>query len=358
MWAHWLRRQTVFVALVSTAPLLSNCVSAVDDPAFGFNGTATQNAADGQPGAEAGDAAGNGDKANSAVAAALADTSAPAAPAAAAVDAEADKTGRIMADIPPATAKPAPYPLASGRTAIAAYAGASVGQSSETAQPAEGAAKHADNSLFTSLFAESQTKTPIRNADVGKSRRVILKSEGAPVPVASDGITELASLPGVKSRASLFEIGQRASADYDAEILEEANGDQDSFQVASLSGMARMAPNGLLVQRPDVQTGCFEPKLVAMIRSVEAKFHTKAIVTSGYRSPSYNKRVNGAQKSMHMSCKAADIQVPGANNIAVANYVRSLPGRGGVGTYCHTTAIHVDIGRERDWNWSCTRRRA
>jgi uncharacterized protein YcbK (DUF882 family) len=30
-----------------------------------------------------------------------------------------------------------------------------------------------------------------------------------------------------------------------------------------------------------------------------------------------------------------------------------MPGRGGVGTYCHTTSIHVDIGPERDWNWKC-----
>ncbi|RYF97699.1 MAG: DUF882 domain-containing protein, partial [Caulobacteraceae bacterium] len=259
-----------------------------------------------------------------------------------------------------ASATPAtrePFPLASGRTAIAAYAGATVGQSSETAIIAAETPKQADSSLFATLFAKSEAKTPIRNADVGKSRRVILKPEGAPQP-ADGGPTEMASLPGVKSRASLFEIGQRASADYDAEILEEANGDEGTYQVASLSGMARMAPNGLLVQRPDVQTSCFEPKLVSMIRAVEARYHTKAVVTSGYRSPSYNKRVNGAQKSMHMACKAADIQVPGANNLEVAAFLRGLPGRGGVGTYCHTTAIHVDIGRERDWNWACRRRRA
>lgn len=349
-----LRHQTVFVALVSAAPLLAGCVSAVDDPAFGFNSGATPNAAEAAAAAEATD--GQPGKSSDQAEAAGASDQAAAEPA---PDADG-KSPRVTAEAE-ATTTPAagssPFPLASGRTAIAAYAGATVGRSSETAQPADETGKRADGSLFDSLFAQSEAKTPVRNADVGKSRRVILKPEGAPV-AASLGVTEMAALPGVKSRASLFEIGQRASADYDAEILEEANGDEGTYQVASLSGLARMAPNGLMVQRPDVQTSCFEPKLVSLLRAVESKFRTKVVVTSGYRSPSYNKRVNGAQKSMHMSCKAADIQVPGANNIEVANYVRSLAGRGGVGTYCHTTAIHVDIGRERDWNWACRRRRA
>jgi uncharacterized protein YcbK (DUF882 family) len=33
-----------------------------------------------------------------------------------------------------------------------------------------------------------------------------------------------------------------------------------------------------------------------------------------------------------------------------------MPGRGGVGTYCHTNSVHVDVGPERDWNWRCRRR--
>ena len=37
-----------------------------------------------------------------------------------------------------------------------------------------------------------------------------------------------------------------------------------------------------------------------------------------------------------MYCAAADVQVPGVSKWELANYVRSMPGRGGVGTYCHT----------------------
>jgi uncharacterized protein YcbK (DUF882 family) len=57
-----------------------------------------------------------------------------------------------------------------------------------------------------------------------------------------------------------------------------------------------------------------------------------------------------------MNCAAADIVVEGVSKWELAQFARSLPGRGGVGTYCHTNAVHVDVGPERDWNWRCGRR--
>ncbi|MBE7186105.1 MAG: YcbK family protein [Methylobacterium mesophilicum] len=240
-------------------------------------------------------------------------------------------------------------PIATGPAAIAAFAGSSVLASSQTDQPAAGNGAHANQTMFASLYAQSRAKTPIRNADLGKTRRVILPRQGAPIDAGGS------ALPGVRNASSLFEIGQKASADYDADILDEASGEEGVYQTASISGLARLAPNGLMVQRPDVQTSCFQPELVSIIRAVETRFHTKVVVTSGYRSPSHNLRVNGAKRSMHLQCKAADILVPNADKFQVANYVRTLPNRGGVGTYCHTAAIHVDTGRQRDWNWACRR---
>ena len=84
----------------------------------------------------------------------------------------------------------------------------------------------------------------------------------------------------------------------------------------------------------------------------------KAIVTSGFRSRAYNRLIRGARNSMHIQCKAADIQVQGVSKARLARYLRSLPGRGGVGTYCHTKSVHLDIGKKRDWNRRCRRRRA
>ena len=122
-------------------------------------------------------------------------------------------------------------------------------------------------------------------------------------------------------------------------------------------GLARLAPNGLLKQRESVDTACLKPKLVRMLKAVERHFGKRLVVTSGYRSPSYNKKVRGAEKSQHMYCAAVDVQLPGVSKWELAKYVRAMPGRGGVGTYCHGS-IHIDVGPERDWNWKCGRRKA
>ncbi|TIR86833.1 MAG: DUF882 domain-containing protein, partial [Mesorhizobium sp.] len=122
------------------------------------------------------------------------------------------------------------------------------------------------------------------------------------------------------------------------------------------AGMARLAPNGLLRQNESVDVACLKPSLVRVLKTIEGHFGRKMIVTSGYRDPARNRRANGAKNSLHMYCAAADIQAPGVSKWELASYVRSMPGRGGVGTYCHTESVHVDVGPERDWNWRCRRR--
>ena len=72
------------------------------------------------------------------------------------------------------------------------------------------------------------------------------------------------------------------------------------------------------------------------------------MLLSGYRSPQHNKRARGSRNSLHMYCAAADIQVAGIGKWELAQYLRSMPGRGGVGTYCHTKSVHIDVGPERD----------
>jgi uncharacterized protein YcbK (DUF882 family) len=161
------------------------------------------------------------------------------------------------------------------------------------------------------------------------------------------------ALPGVRQTA-LFEIRRRSGVDDDSDV--DLNEDEGPYQVASAAGLARLAPNGLLKQHESVDVACLKPSLVRMLKSIEGHFGRKAIVTSGYRDPSRNRRARGAKNSLHMYCAAADIQIPGVSKWDLANYVRTMPGRGGVGTYCHTNSVHVDVGPERDWNWRCRRR--
>lgn len=129
------------------------------------------------------------------------------------------------------------------------------------------------------------------------------------------------------------------------------------LQKASLPGMTRVAPNGVHIQNASVEVACFKPNLLNVIKTVETHFGKPVVVTSGYRDPEHNRMVGGAEESMHKSCDAADIKIDGVSKWDIASYIRSLPGRGGVGTYCHTDSVHLDTGNNRDWNWGCSARR-
>ncbi|WP_235911706.1 YcbK family protein [Mesorhizobium xinjiangense] len=161
------------------------------------------------------------------------------------------------------------------------------------------------------------------------------------------------ALPGVR-QDSLFEITRKSGLgnDDDVDLYEESG----SVDVASAAGLARLAPNGLLKQTDGVDVGCLKPSLVRVLKTIERHYGKRLIVTSGYRNPERNRRARGARNSLHMYCAAADVQVPGVSKWELAKYVRSMSGRGGVGTYCHTKSVHVDVGPERDWNWRCRRR--
>ncbi|MEM1364692.1 MAG: D-Ala-D-Ala carboxypeptidase family metallohydrolase, partial [Pseudomonadota bacterium] len=74
-------------------------------------------------------------------------------------------------------------------------------------------------------------------------------------------------------------------------------------------------------------------------------------------SPASNRRAGGARNSRHTFCDAADIQVAGVSKWTLAKYLRTIPGRGGVGTYCHTKSVHIDTYKKRDWNWACRKRK-
>ena len=154
--------------------------------------------------------------------------------------------------------------------------------------------------------------------------------------------------------------GGFASGLYSLGNKDDIDDDQPAglMKLASLSGLARTAAHGLKVQGSSVEVGCFKPELVNMIKSIERHFGRTALVTSGYRDIGHNRRVGGVEGSLHTSCNAADVQVAGVSKWELASFARDLPGRGGVGTYCHTASIHIDTGTQRDWNWRCRRKDA
>lgn len=195
--------------------------------------------------------------------------------------------------------------------------------------------------------ASRSTKLALVDPEPAKTRKIISTT-------SSPARASVSSLPGVR-REALFEIKHGDGSNDISDI--DVNESDGSYQVASAAGLARLAPNGLRTQHSGVDVKCLKPELVRVLKTVERKYGRPVVVTSGYRNPNANKRAGGAKKSLHMYCAAADIQVEGVSKWALASYLRTMPGRGGVGTYCHTQSVHIDIGPKRDWNWRCRRRK-
>ncbi len=196
---------------------------------------------------------------------------------------------------------------------------------------------------LASLFAPKRREKPraesTRAVPAGEKKTITASNAGQP-RVASLAYT---SLPGVNMNP-LFSMEHEAH---------EADEDDAPVEVANLSGLARLTPSGLILQTEKVETGCFKPQLLDILKTVEGHYGRKVMVTSGLRAI----KVNRKRQSLHTRCEAADIQVAGVSKWELANFLRNVPGRGGVGTYCHTNSVHIDIGPQRDWNWRCRRRK-
>ncbi len=210
-------------------------------------------------------------------------------------------------------------------------------------------------SAAPSPIKQREEPKPIVETDPGETKPIITLASAKEKPVRMASLGDDNALPGVRQTA-LFEIKRKSGIDDDSDVdLHEDEG--GGPVLASAAGLARLAPNGLLKQTERVDVACLKPSLVRVLKTVERHYGKKMIITSGYRSPAHNRRARGAKNSQHMYCAAADVQIPGVSKWELAKLVRSMPGRGGVGTYCHTNSVHIDVGPERDWNWRCRRRK-
>lgn len=307
------------------------------------------------------------------VVAALAPEQSPNQPA------EAVAAAASEAPVPAAGAEAttAAVPIPAPRLAAEDAAGSAPQEVASAAPPAPTAPVSAKKRSFLSSFFGKANAEPARPKSPEIFRQVVTnppppEQADQPETKKAEPLIQLASLtptetkplidrtpndnalPGVRQTA-LFEIKRKSGLDDDSDVdLHEE--DAGPVRLASAAGLARLAPNGLRTQTGEVDVACLKPSLVRELKRIEQHFGRKVVVTSGYRSPSHNRRARGAKNSLHMYCAAADIQVDGVSKWELASFVRSMPGRGGVGTYCHTDSVHIDVGPERDWNWRCRRR--
>ena len=91
-------------------------------------------------------------------------------------------------------------------------------------------------------------------------------------------------------------------------------------------------------------------KLMNLLEEIREACGDRPItINSGYRTESYNKKVDGAKQSQHLYAAAADIKVSGKSASEVYKLCDRLVGsRGGVGKY--STFTHVDVrGHKARW---------
>lgn len=92
------------------------------------------------------------------------------------------------------------------------------------------------------------------------------------------------------------------------------------------------------------------PRLVMVLESIRTHFDAPVTISSGYRTPQYNAKQQGASlHSQHCYGCAADIVVKGQTPQTVAAYARQLmPDWGGVGVY--KSFVHIDVRKTKaDW---------
>lgn len=121
--------------------------------------------------------------------------------------------------------------------------------------------------------------------------------------------------------------------------------------------VTRVATGKWIKSRRGVRVAALSPSLKRQLVGIGKHFGKAVHVTSGCRSSRHNRRVGGVNGSFHIRCLAADFNVPGVSKQRLANYVRNLPSRGGVGVYCGKSTVHLDVGPRRNWYRACGKRK-
>lgn len=92
-----------------------------------------------------------------------------------------------------------------------------------------------------------------------------------------------------------------------------------------------------------------ESELLKVLEDVRTHFNKPVIITSGYRTAEYNKKIGGVKNSQHTKGAAADIKVSAIPAKEVQKYLQSkYPDKYGIGSYLNFT--HIDV-RAKKARW-------
>ena len=102
----------------------------------------------------------------------------------------------------------------------------------------------------------------------------------------------------------------------------------------------------------------YQGNLLELCKNLEvlrAHLGKPILITSGFRSKSWNKKQGGATSSQHLTASAADIKIPGVSTSVLAHTIEALIGegkmkQGGIGVY--NSWVHYDIrGTKARWDF-------
>lgn len=117
-------------------------------------------------------------------------------------------------------------------------------------------------------------------------------------------------------------------------------------------GKTKVADNFLVNEfacKDGTDTIFIDLELVDVIQKIREHFDKPVIITSGYRTEPYNKKVGGVNQSQHLYGRAVDIKINGVSPKEVAKFAETLlPKSGGIGIY--STFTHIDV-REKKARW-------
>lgn len=85
--------------------------------------------------------------------------------------------------------------------------------------------------------------------------------------------------------------------------------------------------------------------LIAMLQAIRSHVRVPLVITSGYRSPTYNAKIGGAAKSQHIMGNAADFVVPTVDIHSVHEWIDNVFPDCGLGLYVRDGGwgwIHID----------------
>lgn len=84
------------------------------------------------------------------------------------------------------------------------------------------------------------------------------------------------------------------------------------------------------------------PYLIELLEKIRAHFGKSLSINSGYRTPPYNRKIGGADKSSHMFGNAADFRIDGVKPIEICTWLNTFH-TGGIGLYVTKNFTHVDV---------------